>query len=524
VSDRTAGRLLVEQLEASGVERVYCVPGESYLEVLDALYDSTIRTVVCRQEGGAGFMAVAVGRLRGTPGVAMVTRGPGAANAAIAVHTAFQEFDLSGWFGTTAKKVLALDVPDRAADVVAEAFHIAASGRPGPVVVGLPEDVLVAVTDADTREPLPVGEGAVSPAQVDGLRRLLLAAHRPLVVVGGDRWTAASAARFTEWCERWRLPVAADFRAHDIVDHASPAYVGWLGFGRDAALAARLDEADLLLFVGCGAGDVLSDGYQLGRHADRVVVADLDPDLRTHQLRADLHLVASPAALVEALAGCAPPSEPAWPDRAEWAEWASSARAEQQRFSTPEPAGSASGVDLGAAMAVQRDRLPADAILTYGAGNHAVWPQRYLPHHGRPSVLAPRNGAMGFGLPAAVAASLNHPDRQVVTIAGDGCFLMNGQELATAAAVGARPLVLVVDNAMYGTIRTHQERAHPGRPSGTALSNPDFAAYARAFGGFGERVATTNDLPAALDRALAADSFALLHLLVDPDVGRSRPA
>ena len=541
MTDRSAGRLLVEQLEASGVEHVYCVPGESYLEVLDALYDSTIRTVACRHEGGAGFMAVAEGRLRGAPGVAMVTRGPGAANAQIAVHTAyqdatplvlfvglvplddrgreaFQEFDLSAWFGSTAKKVLHLDVPERAADVVVEAFHIASSGRPGPVVVGLPEDVLVTVADAEPREPRRVGDGAVSASQVNELRKLLLEAQRPLLVVGGDRWTSAAARRLTEWCEGWQLPIAADFRAHDIIDHASPSYAGWLGYGRDPALAARLAAADLLLFVGCGAGDVLSDGYQLGQQAARVVVADADPELRTHQLRVDLHLLAAPTGLVEALEACVPAVAPAWTG------WAASARADQQRFSTPAADGAERGVDLGQVMAVLRNRLPDDAILTYGAGNHAMWPQRYLAHHGYRSLLAPRNGAMGFGLPAAVAASLNHPGRQVLSVAGDGCFLMNAQELATAAAVGARPLVLVVDNGMYGTIRSHQELAHPGRPSGTALVNPDFAAFCRAFGGFGERVETTDEFAPALDRALASERLALLHLLVDPAVRRPAPA
>lgn len=540
MSERSAGHLLVAQLEQQGVERVYCVPGESYLDVLDGLHDSPIRTVVCRQEGGAAFMAMAEGRLTKRPGVAMVTRGPGAANAAVAVDTArkdatplvlfvgmvplhdrwrgsFQEFDLHSWFGAMAKRVTSLDVPGRAAAVVAEAFHVASSGRPGPVVVGLPEDVLVAPADGAGLPVRAVGDGAVSPVQADRLLELLGEARRPLVVVGGDRWDSASAARLTRWCEQWRLPVATDFRAHDIVDHDCPSYVGWLGFGCDPALHDLVDSADLLLLVGCGAGDVLTGGYVRGRAAERVVVVDTDPELVEHGLRLDLHLLASPAALSDAVAAREPAQTPPW------AEWTERAHGRQQRFGTPAPDGGRGGVDLGVAMELLRQRLDPDAVVTYGAGNYAVWPQRYLPHHQYPSVLAPRNGTMGFGVPAGVAASLACPGRQVVTLTGDGDFLMNGQELATAVAHGAGPLVLVVDNGMYGTIRAHQQRAYPGRYTGTSLVNPDFAAYCRSFGGHGERVTRTEDLAAALDRAMEVDGLALLHLVVDPDVLRPRP-
>ncbi|HET8719047.1 MAG TPA: thiamine pyrophosphate-dependent enzyme [Nocardioidaceae bacterium] len=558
MSTRSAGHLVVAQLEELGVPRVYCVPGESYLEVLDGLYDSPIDTIVCRQEGGAGFMAVAQGRLGPLPGVAMVTRGPGAANAAIAVHTAwqdatamvlfvglipladrgresFQEFDLSAWFGSTSKKVLSLDTPDRAAEVVSEAFHVAASGRPGPVVVGLPEDVLVAPTEASISPARDVSDGAVSPSQAHRLASLLRDAERPLVVVGGDRWTAPVAERFTAWCESWRLPVAADFRAHDVVAHGSASYVGWLGYGQNPALADLLDEADLLLFVGDGAGDVLTGGYRLGRDAARVVVVDPDPQVRAHQLRLDLHLTAAPGGFVEGFADTAAGAAPHDPPR--WAGWAEKAREEQQRFSTPHPdraaveragepgsdLGARLGVDLGAAFAELRDRLPGDALYAYGAGNYARWVQRYLVHETYPAVLAPRNGAMGFGIPAAVAAALSHPDRQVVAFAGDGCFLMNGQELATAAAYGLTPLVVVVDNGGYGTIRSHQQAAHPGRPSGTALTNPDFAAYGAAFGAHAETVTRTADVGPALDRALGCGRMALVHLVVDPDTMSPHP-
>ena len=540
MTDRSAGQLVVSQLEEQGVERVYCVPGESYLDVLDALHDSKIQTVVCRQEGGAAFMAVADGRITGGVGVALVTRGPGASNASIAVHTAwqdasplvlfvglvpvsdrgresFQEIDLGAVFGSTAKRVLTLEVPERATEVVAEAFHIAASGRPGPVVVGLPEDVLVERSEADVAPPRDVSEGAVSPEQAGQFGRLLEDARRPLVVVGGDHWNPASAERFTRWCERWHLPVSADFRAHDIVDHASPSYVGWYGFSRSPALAETMDEADLLVFVGCGAADVFSDGYKRGRQAGRVIVVDPDPQLRTHQHRVDLHLLASPSALLAAVGDRLPPTTPAW------SRWAAAARSAEEEFGTPSPDEPGQGVDLGVAMRELRSRLAPDAIVTYGAGNHCIWAQRYLPLHSYPSLLAPRNGAMGFGLPAAVAASIAHPGRQVVSVAGDGCFLMNGQELATAVANGARPLVLVVDNSQYGTIVAHQEREYPGRRHGTALTNPDFAAYSRAFGGFGERVSSTEEIPGALDRALASGKAAVLHLDADPTVLRPQP-
>lgn len=529
---RSAGAAIVAQLEALGVRRAYGVPGESYLEVLDALHDSPIRTVVCRQEGGAGFMAMAESRLTGIPGVAMVTRGPGAANAAIAVHTAwqdatplvllvglvpiadrdresFQEFSPAAWFGSTAKRVLTLESAERAGAQVAEAFAVATSGRPGPVVLGLPEDVLVHATSAPLAPARATASGAVSAEQAGELAELLDTARRPLAVVGGDGWTPDAAGAFTSWCERRGLPVVTDWRCHDLVDHDSPAFVGWLGYGADPGLSDAMDAADLLLFVGCGYADVLSDGYRAGAADAVTVVVDPDPDLRTHQRRVDLHLLAGPTAFAAALPDGAGSADPAW---------VAGLRSARDRFAAP--AGTAAGpaVDLDVAMAELASRLDRDAVITYGAGNHALWAQRFLPHHRPGTLLAPRNGAMGFGVPAAVAASLAHPGRQVVSIAGDGCFLMNGQELATAVAHGATPLILVADNAQYGTIRAHQEQHHPGRVSGTGLVNPDFGALARAFGAHGERVATTADLPGALDRALGCGTAAVLHLDVDPAV------
>ncbi|MET4058669.1 acetolactate synthase-1/2/3 large subunit [Arthrobacter sp. UYP6] len=527
----SAGHLIVRQLEEHGVNRVYTVPGESFLDVLDGLHDSPIRTVVCRQEGGAGFMALAESRLTGLPGVAMVTRGPGAANAMIAVHTAwqdatplvlfvglipiadrgrgaFQEFSLEGWFSTTAKRVMVLDDERRAADTVAEAMHLAVSGRPGPVVIGLPEDVLVRSAGTGTVPPRTPASAQPAPEDIVELAGRLAAAERPLLIVGGDGWSADDGERLAAWAAAARIPVAADFRAYDAVPHTSPAWSGWLGYGRADTLAARLDEADLLVFIGCARTDVLSDGYTRGAAAATILVLS-DPEATGHAGRIDLHLAASPAVFTAAL----PEAAAARGHRD--GTWMEALAADQLRFAVPLPDGG-SGVDLGLAFGQLEDRLPDDRILTYGAGNATIWGARYLSHHGAGSLVGPRNGAMGLAVPAAVAAALLHPDRPVVAICGDGDFFMNAQELAVAAAQGAAPLVIVVDNGGYGTIIAHQRRHYPQRPSGTALANPDFAGWIRSFGGHGERVEETAGFGPALERALNSGRLALLHLVTDP--------
>ncbi|MFP5346760.1 MAG: thiamine pyrophosphate-dependent enzyme, partial [Actinomycetes bacterium] len=490
----------------------------------------------CRQEGGAGFMALAEGRLTKRPGVVMVTRGPGAANAAIAVHTAwqdatplllfvglipvadraresFQEFDLNGWFGTTAKKVVTLDSADRAAEIVADAAHLATSGRPGPVVIGLPEDVLLLPCTVFPVRPRAVATGAVCDADVDRFVRELRSSSRPLVVAGGDMWTPESSARLAVWAESWELPVVTDWRAQDVIDNGSPSFAGWLGYGRSDGAAALLQSADLVCFLGCGNADVLSDGYRLGAANHRVVVVDPDPALLMHSGDVDVHLLATPPAFLSAVAGAPVDAGPR-----PWHEWWTDARGQQEEFAGEGEDRPAVGVDLAVAMRLVRERLDADAVVTYGAGNHALWAQRYLTHHAYPSLLAPRNGAMGFGVPAAVAAALAFPSRQVVSVAGDGCFLMNGQEIATAVAQDVAPLVLVVDNGRYGTIAQHQDRHYPGRVSGTDLVNPDFAAFAESFGALGRTVRSTDEMSTALDDALASGRAAVLHLLADPDV------
>ncbi|WP_024819529.1 thiamine pyrophosphate-dependent enzyme [Arthrobacter sp. 31Y] len=534
MSTTTAGHLIVGQLERAGVKRVYTVPGESFLDVLDGLHGSPIQNVVARQEGGAGFMALAEGRLTELPGVAMVTRGPGAANAFIAIHTAyqdatplilfvglipvadrgresFQEFDINAWFGSTAKKVVTLDDAASAARVVDDAIFTALSGRPGPVVIGLPEDVLVHVVENATVEPRKVARPEPAAADLNELNRKLTAARKPLVVVGGEGWTQESGEQLAAWASRHSIPVVADFRAYDAVPHRSDAYAGFLGYGRSDANAQRLDDADLIVFVGCVRGDVLSDGYKRGLDAETVVV-NADANLLGHFGRVDQHMVADVTAFANALAtGNATTN--ATGNREEG--WFASARADHLNFSTPAPDGGI-GVDLGVAMEVLKKEMADDAVLTFGAGNHALWPARYLDHNSANSLAAPRNGAMGMGIPAAVAASLAYPGRQVISVAGDGCFMMNGQEIATAMGYGAAFIVLVVDNGIFATIREHQEAHYPDRPSGTHMTNPDFAALARSYGGFGERVDRTEDFAAAFRRAVDSGLPALLHLPQDP--------
>ncbi|TYC99580.1 acetolactate synthase [Arthrobacter echini] len=537
----SAGHLLVRQLEAQGVARVYSLPGESFLDVLDGLHDSPISTIVARHEGGAGFMALAEARLTGVPGIVMVTRGPGAANAMIAVHTAwqdatplvlfvglipvadrgrdsFQEFSLEGWFGTTAKRVIVLDDEHRAAEVVAEALHAASSGRPGPVVVGLPEDVLVRRTGSGPVAPRPVPAPSPDAAAVDELAARLAAAERPLVIAGGEGWIDAvgstdAGTALAAWAEAAHVPVAADWRAHDAVPHTSGAWAGYLGYYRSDALADSVAQADLLVFAGCGRSDVPSDGYTLGLEAQTVVVLP-DPNAATHAGRIDQQLVATPASFTAALPhpGAARGSRgPGWMDKL---------AAAQRRFATPVPEEPATGVDLSVAFGLLEQKLPADRIVTYGSGNTTLWGHRFLTHAGPGTLVGPRNGAMGVSVPAAVAASLIHPDRVIVAVCGDGDFLMNGQELAVALAHRSAPLIVVVDNGVFATIVQHQERHYPGRPSGTAMANPEFAALVRSFGGHGEDVRTTADVGGALDRALDAVSVrrvpALVHLRVDP--------
>lgn len=548
---QSAGHLIVRTLETHGVSRVYAVPGESYLDVLDGLHDSSIETVVCRHEGGAGFMALAEGRLTGRPGVAMVTRGPGAANAMIAIHTAwqdatplvlfvglvpvadrereaFQEFSLSGWFGSTAKRVMTIDDADRAGELVAEAMRIAAAGRPGPVVVGLPEDVLVHRTGSTPAAPVAPARPVPAPAELTALVARIAGAERPAIVAGGDGWHDGEGRALLDWAESAGVPVFCDWRAYDAVPHAGGAWAGWLGYGRADAVASGFAEADLLVFIGCARSDVLSDGYTLGFDAETVLVS-LDPEAVQHAGRVDQQILAAPAEFSAALAG----TDPTAARGSRGDAWMRGRAAAQQRFaahrSDASVAGAAgapgdaaaavaAGVDLGVAFGELDARLDGRAILTFGAGNATIWAHRFVRHLDPASLVGARNGAMGLAVPAAVAASLAFPDRRAVAVCGDGDFLMNGQEIATAIAHGGAPLVIVVDNGIYGTIVQHQEHHYPGRPSGTRMTNPDFAAWMRSFGGHGELVERTEEFADALDRALAAGGPALIHVRIDSRV------
>jgi acetolactate synthase I/II/III large subunit len=534
----TAGRVLVQALQAQGVDRVFCVPGESYLEVLDALHDAPqIQLVVAKHEGAAADMAEADGKLTGRPGVCMVTRGPGATHASVGVHIAqqdstplvlfvgqiargdtgrdaFQEVDYTSLFGRLAKWVVQVDDPARMAEIVARAFHTAVSGRPGPVVVALPEDVLtqaapVPAVRATVLQPL-----APSPAALQSLQQHLLQARRPLVVVGGSGWSAQAAEALQHWAQRWQLPVACSFRRQDALDNRHPSYVGHLALGMNPALKTLVQEADLLLAIGTRLGDVATDGFSLldiprPRHKLLHIHPDADELGRVYQPALALALRSDDA--MQALLGLPPPAMPAW------ADWAARARAAHLAFSRPlPPAPELQGVDLTAVMQHLSEALPDDAIVSNGAGNYAVWLHRFFAYKRPRTQLATTCGTMGYGLPAAIAASLRHPERDCVCVAGDGCFLMYPQELATAIEYGARPLVLVANNSQYGTIRMHQANHYPGRISGTRLHGPDYVALAQSFGAHAERVTRSEDFPAALQRARSSGRAALIELVTDP--------
>jgi acetolactate synthase-1/2/3 large subunit len=529
---RTGGEVLIGQLVRHDVHRVFCVPGESYLPALDALYEAPIELVVCRQEGGATYMAEAQGKLTSRPGVVFVTRGPGAANAMPGVHTAyqdatplvlfvgliprshryrwaFQEIDLGGLFGSVTKLVETVDDAARLPEHVARAFAVAASGRPGPVVIGLPEDMLADVVEVPDAEPIPIPDGAVGADELDRLTRKLSAARRPLLILGGNRWTPQAVHDVREWAERWSLPVATDFRCQDHIDNDSPSFIGRLGFGRDERLADTLAGADLIVTVGTHLGDVATDGFRTINPQDHPPLVQVTPyaDMTGAAFRPGQLIMAAPGAFGAAVREAIPDAPPAW------AELTMRAHENYLDFRSATPEGD-DNVDVGAVYATLADRLPKDTLVTCGAGNYAIWPQRFLVYRDFPAQLAPRNGSMGYSVPSGVAAALEHPDRTVLTVAGDGCFLMNGQELATAVAAGTRLVVIVVNNSMYGTIRMHQELHYPGRVVGTGLGEVDFAAYARSFGAHGERVTRTEEFGSALERALTAHRPALIELLV----------
>jgi acetolactate synthase-1/2/3 large subunit len=532
---RSGGRILVDQLEAHGVDLTFGVPGESYLPVLDALRDSPVRFVVCRHEVGAANMADAYGKLTGRPGVCLVTRGPGATHASGGVHTAFQdstplilligqvarsmldreafqEIDYTQMFAPLAKWVgQAMDAA-RIPELVSRAFHLATSGRPGPVVLALPEDVLAEdadVADAAHYAPAQAHPGA---GELDSVRRLLQEARRPLVVVGGHPWSEQAHDDLTAFCDTNGLPVAASFRCQDYVDNSSPSFVGHLTVGGDPRLAARVREADVLAVVGARLGEITTAGYSLvdvPRPQQALIHVHAGAEELGRVYQADVGILSGPPEFASAARELAPLEPSAWRSETE--------QARREFLDFLGQAGRGAALDMIDVMAFLRDRLPPDAVLTNGAGNFSVWAHRFYLFRRFRTQLAPTSGAMGYGVPAAITAKLLHPDRIVVAFAGDGDFLMTGQELATAVQHEAAIVALVINNGMYGTIRMHQERLYPTRVSGTTLVNPDFAALARAFGAFGEVVERTEDFEPAFERALRSGVPALLELRVDPE-------
>ena len=527
------GRLLVDCLIAQGADRIFTVPGESFLAVLDALHDAPqIETVICRQEGGAAFMACADGAMTGKPGVCFVTRGPGATNASIGVHVAmqdsqpmllfigdvdrgmkdregFQEVDFSQMFGPLAKLVLRIDNPARIPEYVARAWSTALSGRPGPVVIALPEDMLLEqVSGAMPRPAIHRPAQAVCPDAMGVLMDMIGDAAAPVAIVGGAGWHAKARDHFTAFAERIGLPVAGAFRRQDAISNASPVWAGNLGYGPSPKLTARIKAADLIIAVGARLGEATTDSYTLVTpdHPGQLLVhIHPDPDELGRVYRPDLAICADMAEFAEAAA--------LWDDDLLSFDSGAEAHREWLDWTTAKPAPYA--LDMAACVTAMRGALPDDSIICNGAGNFSGWWHRYWHYNGFPTQLAPTAGAMGYGVPAAVAAALRHPERTVVALAGDGDFLMNGQELATAMQYGCDLLVVLVDNSAYGTIRMHQEREFPARVSGTTLHNPDFAALASAYGGWSARVETTAQFTAALAEAQNRKGLRLLHLIIN---------
>ncbi|AWM27887.1 thiamine pyrophosphate-binding protein [Sinorhizobium fredii] len=534
---RNGGQVLIDALRIHGVERAFCVPGESYLAALDALHDAKddIELIVCRQEGGAAYMAEAYGKLTGKPGICFVTRGPGATNASVGVHTAFQdstpmilfigqvardqvereafqEVDYRRMFGQMAKWVVQIDDAARIPELVSQAFHRAVNGRPGPVVVALPEDMLtdcVEVIDAPAYKAVEMHAGQ---AQLNELRTRLEGAERPMVIVGGAGWTADAVADIRAFSEAMRLPVAASFRCQDLFDNTHSNYAGDLGLAAGPKLIQRIKDSDLLIVIGARLGEMTTGGYSLidiPVPTQTLVHVHAGAEELGRVYHADLPINASAAAFARQAAGLAPIGEPRWD------EWTRGANADyRENLNHPAVPGP---VQMGDIMEWLRDHLPADAILTTGAGNYSAWAHRFYQYRTFRTQLGPTNGSMGYGVPAAIAAKLSAPERPVIAFAGDGCFLMNGQELATATQYDARVIVLVINNGMYGTIRMHQERHYPGRVSGTQLTNPDFAALARAYGLHGETVEATDEFAPAFKRAEQSGKPALIEVRIDPE-------
>jgi acetolactate synthase-1/2/3 large subunit len=535
---RNGGQILVEALIRNAVDTLYCVPGESYLPVLDALHDATsIRTIVTRHEGAASNMADAYGKLTGRPGICFVTRGPGATHASNGVHTAkqdstpmilfvgqiesgfkgreaFQEVDYTQMFGGLAKWATEIDRIERIPEMVSKAFSIAMSGRPGPVVIALPEEILFGSAHVADAPPVRIARAAPDSAALEEMRERLGAAKQPLVIVGGTGWDVDSTQALQRFVHANHLPVAASFRRQDLFDNRDPHYVGQLGLGTSPKLLERVKNSDLLLVIGSRLSETVSQGYTLIESPSPkqpMIHVHPDPEELNRVYHAELAILSSLSSFAHAVSTLQPVPSNAWKS------WTDAARADYLEHSTPAlPHPQHTGVDMGSVVAHLNEVLPDNAVITNGAGNYTVWVHRFYRYRQPATELAPTNGAMGYGFPASIAAKLHDPKRTVICFAGDGCFMMYPQELATAMQYNAPIVVIVVNNGMLATIRMHQEREYPGRVSATELANPDFIALAKSFGAHAERVERSEDFPAAFQRAQKAGVAALIELRTDP--------
>jgi acetolactate synthase-1/2/3 large subunit len=533
---RSGGQILVDQLRIHGVDLAFGVPGESYLAVLDALHDvNSIRYVTCRQEGGAAMMADAYGKLTGRPGICMVTRGPGATNASAGVHVAFQdstplilligqvardaveregfqEIDYRRMYGQMAKWVAEIDDAARIPEFISRAFYTAMSGRPGPVVLALPEDMLTSLATVADAEPFQAVHSEPGAAALTELRAMLEQAKQPLAIVGGGGWSAQACADLQRFVENFDLPVGNSFRCQDLFDNNHDGYAGDVAIGINPKLAQRVRDADVLLVLGARLGEMTTSGYSLvdiPTPRQKLIHVYAGPDELGRVYQPSLGIVASMRGMTAALAQLPPPA--ATP----WSAWRQAAR--QDYLDWTKPTENPGPVQMAQVIASLRDSLPADAILTNGAGNYATWVHRFYRHRRFRTQLAPTSGSMGYGLPAAVAAKLVHPERTVIAFAGDGCLQMTMQEFGTACQHNANIILIVVNNGMYGTIRMHQEREYPARVSGTELRNPDFVAWAKSYGAPGWKVERTEDFAAALAQARQARMPALIEIRLDPE-------
>jgi acetolactate synthase-1/2/3 large subunit len=533
---RSGGQILVDQLKIHGVDTVFGIPGESYLAVLDALHDAnSIRFVICRQEGGSAMMADAYGKLTGRPGICMVTRGPGATNASAGVHVAFQdstplilfigqvardqmereafqEIDYRRMYGPMAKWVAEIDDPARLPEMIARAFHTATSGRQGPVVLALPEDMLtqiVETADAQAYTPMQAQAGA---AQIDEFNVLLASAERPLVIVGGSGWSQPARESLQMFAERSGVPIAASFRTQDIFNNAHASYIGDVGIGINPKLAQRVKECDLLIVLGARLGEMTTSGYALIDIPEpQMKLVHVYPGAEElgRVYRPTLGIVSGMRAISSALRGLPKPAG----DR--FKSWREDARADFLDWTRPTQ--NPGDVQMGEIVTWLAQRLPDDAVICNGAGNYTAWVHRFYRYRGWRTQLAPTSGSMGYGLPAAVAAKIVHPERIVVCFAGDGCLQMTMQEFGTACQAGANIVLVVVNNGMYGTIRMHQEREYPGRKVGTDLHNPDFVSWAKSYGAAGYLVEKTAQFAPAFEAALKAGTPSVIEIRLDPE-------